>query len=42
LHAVEADGTRTTLALPLDDAERVGKLLVAHADYVAGRPPRDW
>lgn len=42
LHAVEDDGTRTTLALDLRDAETVGRMLIAHADFVAGRPPRDW
>jgi hypothetical protein len=36
------DGTRTTLALPIADAEIVGRMLVSHADYVNGRPPRDW
>jgi hypothetical protein len=41
LHIIEADGTRTTLALPARDAEVVGKVL-AHSDFVAGRPPRDW
>ncbi|SKK75340.1 Uncharacterised protein [Mycobacteroides abscessus subsp. massiliense] len=34
--------TRTTVAFSVPDAERIGKLLVAHADYVNGRPPRDW
>lgn len=41
LHAIEGD-ERFTLAMPLDLAEKVGKLLIGHADYVAGRPPRDW
>lgn len=41
LHAIEGD-VRNTLAMPLDLAEQVGKLLVGHTDYVAGRPPRDW
>lgn len=34
--------TRTTVAMAIVDAERIGKLLVAHADYVNGRPPREW
>ncbi|WP_349269154.1 hypothetical protein MPNTM1_04604 [Mycolicibacterium parafortuitum] len=42
LHIIESDGTRTTVALALDDAERVGKLLVSHVDYAAQRPPRNW
>ncbi|SHT43537.1 Uncharacterised protein [Mycobacteroides abscessus subsp. abscessus] len=42
LHVTEQDGTRTTLAMPVRDAELVGKMLVSHADYVAQRPPRDW
>lgn len=41
LHMIEGD-SRYTLAMTLADAEQVGKLLVSHADYVAGRPPRDW
>ena len=42
LIAVEDDGTRTTVALAVPDAEVVGKLLVGHADAIAQRPPRDW
>lgn len=34
--------TRTTVAFSIPDAERIGKLLVAHADYVNERPPRKW
>ena len=41
LHAIEG-AHRYTLAMTLADAEQVGKLLVGHADYAAGRPPRDW
>jgi hypothetical protein len=41
LHMIEGD-QRYTLAMTLADAEQVGKLLVSHTDYVAGRPPRDW
>lgn len=41
LHAIAGD-ERYTIAMPLADAERVGKLLVGHADYAAGRPPREW
>jgi hypothetical protein len=41
LHLIESDH-RYTVAMPLADAERVGKLLVSHADYAAGPPPRDW
>ncbi len=41
LHLIEGD-YRYTVAMPLADAERVGKLLVSHTDYVAGRPPREW
>lgn len=42
LHVIEADGTRTTLALPEQDAQVVGRMLCAHSDYLAQRPPRDW
>lgn len=42
LHVTEEDGTRTTLALPLRDAETVGRMLVSHVDYVAQRPLRGW
>ncbi|OBG89403.1 hypothetical protein A5699_14170 [Mycobacterium sp. E802] len=42
LITVEGDGTRTTTALAVQDAEVVGKLLIGHADAVAQRPPRDW
>ena len=41
LHVIEGD-TRYTLAMPLADAERVGKLMVSHSDYVAGSTPRNW
>ena len=41
LHMVEGDH-RYTAAMTLGDAERVGKLLVAHADYASGRAPRNW
>jgi hypothetical protein len=42
LHAVESDGTRTTLALDARDAEAVGRLLIAHCDALNGKPVRDW
>ncbi len=42
LIAVEADGTRTTTALAVPDAELVGKLLIGHHDAIVGREPRDW
>lgn len=41
LHMIEGD-SRYTLAMTLADAEQVGKLLVSHTDYVAGRPPGNW
>lgn len=41
LHVVEGR-TRTTIAMLGKDAEAVGRLLIAHADYVAGRPVREW
>lgn len=36
------DGGSITIPMPGQDAETVGRLLIAHADYVAGRPPRSW
>lgn len=41
LHVTHGDN-RTTLALPVADAEVIGRMLVAHADAIAGRPPRNW
>jgi hypothetical protein len=41
LHIVEGD-TRTTVPLALRDAEVVGRMILAHVDYAAGRPPRNW
>lgn len=41
LHIITGDN-RLTVALPIADAEVIGKVLVGHCDYVAGRPPREW
>ncbi|HEU0189652.1 MAG TPA: hypothetical protein VFR17_00005 [Mycobacterium sp.] len=41
LHVINGN-ERTTIAFTQQDAEAVGKLLVAHADYMAGKPPRQW
>jgi hypothetical protein len=41
LRAVEEHAT-TTLVFEVEDAETVGKLLVAHADVANGHEPRKW
>ncbi len=36
------DGSTVTVPMVEQTAQQVGRLLCAHSDYVAQRPPRNW
>jgi hypothetical protein len=40
--AEQGDIDSVTVPMTLDDAMELGAQLIAHADYLAGRPVRDW
>ncbi|BBZ67994.1 hypothetical protein MINS_34230 [Mycolicibacterium insubricum] len=42
LGLVLADGQGLTVAMTAQSAQYVGRALVAHSDYLAGREPREW